>query len=220
MARRHTVSVSPPPQGGEGLLGLPAIQANGIVIFAHGSGSSRFSPRNAMVAESLQQAGLATLLFDLLTDAEAAQRRNVFDIALLADRLNLAADWVALCAAGRSLPVGFFGSSTGAAAALVTAASRQDVRAVVSCGGRPDLATEALDKVNAPTLLIVGNADPELLALNRHAQRLMRCECRLEVVPDARHSFEETGTLERVVERARTWFWNHLVGAHVVQKSA
>ena len=216
-ARRRTVSVTLPQHGGEGLLGLPAGQARGIVLFAHGSGSSRSSPRNAMVAELLRQAGLATLLFDLLTDAEAEQRSNVFDIPLLAERLDQAAEWVRACAAGRSLPLGFFGASTGAAAALVAAAGRQDVRAVVSRGGRPDLAAEALTKVTAPTLLIVGGADPAVLDLNRQAQRLMRCECRLEIVPSATHLFEETGALEAVVALARAWFLQHLVKAQAAQ---
>lgn len=211
IARRRTVSVTLPPHGGEGLLGLSAGQAKGIVLFAHGSGSSRLSPRNASVAESLQQAGLATLLFDLLTDAEAARRHNVFDIPLLAERLLQAAEWTSNCSAGRGIPLGFFGASTGAAAALVAAAQRQDVRAVVSRGGRPDLAGDALARVTPPTLLIVGGADLEVLELNRQAKRLLRCECELEVVPGATHLFEETGALESVVALARAWFLQHLI---------
>ena len=184
--------------------------ARGIVLFAHGSGSSRLSPRNAFVAEALQHAGMATLLFDLLTDQEAADRANVFDIPLLADRLDQAATWVGTIAAGRNLPLGFFGASTGAAAALVAAAGRRDVRAIVSRGGRPDLAGDALENVIAPTLLIVGGHDPEVLALNRSAYRRLRCERRLEVVPGATHLFEEPGTLESVVALARAWFLHHL----------
>jgi alpha-beta hydrolase superfamily lysophospholipase len=206
----RTLPVTLPPHDGEGLLGLPARPARGIVLFAHGSGSSRLSPRNAFVAEALQHAGMATLLFDLLTDQEAANRANVFDIPLLADRLGQAATWVGTIAAGRNLPLGFFGASTGAAAALVAAAGRRDVGAIVSRGGRPDLAGDALENVTAPTLLIVGGHDPEVLALNHSACRRLRCECRLEVVPGATHLFEEPGTLESVVGLARSWFLHHL----------
>jgi putative phosphoribosyl transferase len=216
IARCRTVSVTLPPHGGEGLLGLPAGQAKGVILFAHGSGSSRLSPRNASVAESLQQAGLATLLFDLLTDAEAVQRSNVFDIPLLADRLMQTAQWISDCSAGRGLPLGFFGASTGAAAALVAAAQRQDVQAVVSRGGRPDLAGDALAKVTAPTLLIVGGADPEVLELNRRARGHLRCECRLEVVPGATHLFGEPGALEAVIALARAWFLQHLTATEAV----
>jgi alpha-beta hydrolase superfamily lysophospholipase len=209
-ARSAPVSVALPPHGGEGLLGLPAGKAKGIVLFAHGSGSSRLSPRNTMVAGALQSAGLATLLFDLLTDAEAAYRGNVFDIPLLADRLDQAADWAGAWPASRTLPLGVFGASTGAAAALVSAARRADVRAVVSRGGRPDLAAEALARVAAPTLLIVGGADRQVLDLNRQAQRRMRCESRLEIVPGATHLFEEPGAMEAVVALAQAWFLRHL----------
>jgi putative phosphoribosyl transferase len=206
----RTLSVTLPPHGGEGLLGLPAIPARGIVLFAHGSGSSRLSPRNTFVAAALQGAGLATLLFDLLTEREAANRANVFDIPLLADRLDHAATSLGTIAAVRDLPLGFFGASTGAAATLVAAAGRNDVRAIVSRGGRPDLAAEALDNVTAPTLLIVGGRDPQVLALNRSAYRRLRCARRLEVVPGATHLFEEPGTLEAVVALARAWFLEHL----------
>ena len=199
-----------PPHDGEGLLGLPATPARGIVLFAHGSGSGRLSPRNAFVAEALQRAGVATLLFDLLTDQEAGNRANVFDIPLLADRLGQAATWLGTIAAARDLPLGFFGASTGAAAALVAAAGRQDVRAIVSRGGRPDLAGGALENVTAPTLLIVGGHDLEVLALNRSAYRRLHCQRRLEVVPGATHLFEEPGTLESVVALARAWFLQHL----------
>jgi putative phosphoribosyl transferase len=217
---RRTVSVTLPPYGGEGLLGLPAAQASGIVLFAHGSGSSRLSPRNTVVAEALQRAGLTTLLFDLLTESEAASRANVFDIKLLAQRLDQAATWVGDCAAGRSLPLGFFGASTGAAAALVAAAARNDVRAIVSRGGRPDLAANALSKVTAPTLLIVGGDDPEVLALNRAAYRHLHCERRLDVVPGATHLFEEPGTLESVVALARAWFLQHLAAEPAERRHA
>ncbi len=210
VAASHPLSVSLPPHASEGLLGLPQGRACGLVVFAHGSGSSRLSPRNTFVAEALQHAGLATLLFDLLTDEEAADRRNVFDIPLLADRLRQAASWVIRLAAVRGLPLGFFGASTGAAAALMAAASRKDVRAIVGRGGRPDLAGEALARVTAPTLLIVGGNDPDVLALNASAQRRLRCEHRLEVVPGATHLFEEAGALESVVVLARGWFLAHL----------
>jgi putative phosphoribosyl transferase len=206
----RTVLVTLPPFGGEGLLGLPAEPARGIVLFAHGSGSSRLSPRNTFVAEALQRAGLATLLFDLLTEGEAANRANVFDIALLAERLDQAATWTGDSAAGRGLPLGFFGASTGAAAALVAASARNDVQAIVSRGGRPDLAGNALTKVTPATLLIVGGNDPEVLALNQAAYRQLRCKRRLEVVPGATHLFEEPGTLESVVALARAWLLQHL----------
>ncbi len=206
----RTLSVTLPPHNREGLLGLPVSAARGLVLFAHGSGSSRLSPRNTFVAEALQHAGVTTLLFDLLTEQEAANRANVFDIPLLADRLSRAATWVGSTPAARGLPLGFFGASTGAAAALVAAAGRQDVRAIVSRGGRPDLAGDALERVTAPTLLIVGGHDPEVLDLNRSAHRRLRCERKLEVVPGATHLFEEPGTLEAVVALARTWFVQHL----------
>ena len=206
----RTISVTLPPHGREGQLGLPAASARGIILFAHGSGSSRLSPRNTFVAEALQHAGLATLLFDLLTEDEAANRANVFDIALLAERLGHAATWVGDCAAGRALPIGLFGASTGAAAALVAAAACKDVRAVVSRGGRPDLADNALTIVTAATLLIVGGNDPDVLALNQAAYRRLRCERRLDVVPGATHLFEEPGALESVVDLARAWFMQHL----------
>ena len=204
------LSVRLPPHVGEGLLGLPEASARGFVVFAHGSGSSRFSPRNTFVAEALQRAGLATLLFDLLTEEEAADRRLVFDIPLLAGRLHEAALWASRLAAVRGLPLGFFGASTGAAAALVAAAGQGDVQAIVSRGGRPDLAGSALERVTAPTLLIVGGNDPEVLTLNAAAQRKLHCEHRLEVVRGATHLFEEEGALESVVALARSWFLAHL----------
>jgi putative phosphoribosyl transferase len=207
---RQTVRI--PPLELEGSLSVP-LSAEGLVIFAHGSGSSRLSPRNRFVAEALGQAGLATLLFDLLTEQEAQDRANVFDIPLLAGRLQAAVRWARLAAATKSLPVGYFGASTGAAAALQAAAADKELAAVVSRGGRPDLAGPALGLVEAPTLLIVGGDDVEVLALNRAAQRRLRCENRLEVVPGASHLFEEPGTLEAVVALARRWFLDHLMKA-------
>jgi len=198
-----------PPHDLPGTLILPA-QPQAVVVFAHGSGSGRFSPRNRQVAARLQQAGLGTLLFDLLTEAEADDRRNVFDIPLLAQRLGEAIEFLRALAAMRALPIGLFGASTGAAAALVAAAQRPDqVSAVVSRGGRPDLAGDALPLVRAPTLLIIGGADVEVLMLNRAAARQMSCECELAVVPHATHLFEEPGTLEQVQELAARWFGRH-----------
>ncbi len=189
-----------------GFLGVPE-GARGLVIFAHGSGSSRFSPRNGFVARELRRAGLATLLFDLLTPEEAADRRKVFDIPLLAGRLLEAAVWARARPEAAQLPLGLFGASTGAAAALVAAAeSPSTVAAVVSRGGRPDLAGAALARVEAPTLLIVGGADHVVIELNELARRQMHCPVELRIVPGAGHLFEEPGTLERVVELARDWF--------------
>jgi putative phosphoribosyl transferase len=185
-------------------------QAIAVVVFAHGSGSSRCSPRNVRVSDRLHREGLGTLLFDLLTDAEAEERRKAFDIELLARRLGAAVGWVR----GRSeldgLPVDLFGASTGAAAALVVAAATRDITAIVSRGGRPDLAGEALERVTAPTLLIVGGMDRQVLGLNRAAQARMRCETRLEIVPGATHLFEEPGGLDRVAELAAAWFTDHV----------
>jgi putative phosphoribosyl transferase len=180
-------------------------EALGLVLFAHGSGSSRFSPRNRAVADVLHGAGLATLLLDLLPEEGVVDRR--FDIELLGERVTAAVDW----AEPRGLPEGLFGASTGAAAALVAAAERPDVvRAVVSRGGRPDLAGPALPLVRAPTLLIVGGADTVVLDLNREAMARLEAETRLEVVPGATHLFEEPGTLDRVAELARDWFLERL----------
>ncbi|MFW3113298.1 hypothetical protein MHAE_05937 [Mycobacterium haemophilum DSM 44634] len=183
----------------------------GVVVFAHGSGSSRHSPRNRYVAEVLNTAGLATLLFDLLTPDEERNRANVFDIELLARRLGDVTDWLANQPDTAALPVGYFGASTGAGAALAAAADpRARVAAVVSRGGRPDLAGPALTKVRAPTLLIVGGRDDVVLELNRRAQAMLPGECELVVVPVATHLFEEPGTLERVAVLARDWFIDHL----------
>lgn len=192
--------------------------ASGIVAFAHGSGSSRGSPRNRAVAAGLQFGGLATLLFDLLTPAEAARdersRALRFDIALLAGRLIEVSDWLATQAATATLPLGLFGASTGAAAALIAAAERPEhVAAVVSRGGRPDLAAPALERVQAPTLLIVGERDPLVLDLNRDAQRVLGPRSRLALVARAGHLFEEPGALEQVTDLARDWFIEHLRSA-------
>lgn len=181
----------------------------GVVVFAHGSGSSRFSPRNRYVATRLREAGLGTLLFDLLRPDEAEDRRKVFDIRLLAERLAHVTDWlISPAGAGGAVPVGYFGASTGAAAALTAAAQHPHlVQAVVSRGGRPDLAgPEVLSRVRAPTRLIVGSLDAEVLALNRAAAAQMSAEVDLQVVEGASHLFEEPGTLDVVVELARDWF--------------
>ncbi|MGW7635752.1 phosphoribosyltransferase family protein [Streptomyces decoyicus] len=191
-----------------GDLTVPA-GARAVVMFAHGSGSSRRSPRNRRVATALNEAGLGTLLFDLLTPAEEANRANVFDIETLADRLTDATGWLRGRVAG---PIGYFGASTGAAAALRAAASPDaDIGAVVSRGGRPDLAGPLLPGVQAPTLLIVGGNDPQVLDLNREAEAALRCETRLEIVPGATHLFEEHGALQQVADLARDWFIRHLV---------
>jgi putative phosphoribosyl transferase len=185
--------------------------ASGLVIFAHGSGSSRLSPRNRAVAASLNDAGFATLLFDLLTPQEEGRRELVFDIALLARRLELVTRWTGSEQRTGSLPVGYFGASTGAAAALRAAAELGDaVRAVVSRGGRPDLAADRLPDVTAPTLLIVGSSDPEVLALNRQAAALLGGLQRVAVVEGAGHLFEEPGALEAVARLASDWFTTHL----------
>jgi dienelactone hydrolase len=206
-----------------GDLAIPA-GATGLVIFAHGSGSSRLSPRNRQVAEWLNQSGLATLLFDLLTrveesvDAYTAQLR--FDIELLARRLAGVTDWMASVDEVRDLPVGYFGASTGAAAALVAAASRPErIRAVVSRGGRPDLAGRALADVKAATLLIVGEYDATVIRLNQEAMRqLTLAHKELVIVPGASHLFEEHGTLEQAGEYARRWFSRYLTGASLDQE--
>jgi putative phosphoribosyl transferase len=199
-----------PPLGLEGLLGVPP-ETTGIVAFAHGSGSSRRSPRNNQVAAALRDAGLATLLFDLLLPDEAANRRNVFDIDLLAKRLLAATAWLRAQDDTRDLRLGYFGASTGAASALVAAGRAEaPIDAVVSRGGRPDLAGAALAEVRAPTLLIVGGDDRAVLDLNRAALEQLQCEKRLEIVPRAGHLFEEAGALETVIELARAWFVRHL----------
>ncbi len=185
--------------------------ARGIVLFAHGSGSSRLSPRNRHVAAVLRQGGLATVLMDLLTgDEEAVDARTAhlrFDIGFLAGRLGAATEWLRKKAETRTLPLGYFGASTGAAAALVAAAQRPDaVRAIVSRGGRPDLAGPALARVQAPTLLIVGGDDHLVIQMNRTALAQLTAEAKLEIVPGATHLFEEPGTLDEVARLARAWF--------------
>lgn len=189
--------------------------AGGIVLFAHGSGSSRLSPRNRYVAGELQAGGLATLLFDLLTPEEERidmrTRELRFNIGLLAERLVGATDWLLQQAELAELPIGYFGASTGAAAALIAAARRPEVvGAVVSRGGRPDLAAPALGRVRAPTLLIVGGSDYPVIEMNEDALRQLRVEKKLEIVEGATHLFEEPGTLERVAVLATTWFRGHL----------
>lgn len=194
----------------DGDLTLPS-GAVGLVIFAHGSGSSRLSPRNRAVAAALNDVGLATLLFDLLTDDEAQHRELVFDIVLLARRLELVTRWTREEQAIRDLPVGYFGASTGAAAALRAAAAAGDVvAAVVSRGGRPDLAADRLPHVTAPTMLIVGSQDQQVLELNRRAAAMLRCPHQLVVVEGAGHLFEEPGTLEAAAEAAADWFGRYL----------
>jgi dienelactone hydrolase len=198
----------------EGNLAIPE-QAEGIVLFAHGSGSSRFSPRNQFVAEMLREGGLATLLIDLLTRDEdkidQLTRQYRFDIDLLVDRLVGATDWLLQQPTTQHLRIGYFGSSTGAAAALIAATKRPDhIYAVVSRGGRPDLAASALPQVKAPTLFIVGGADVPVISLNEQALKLLRVEKKLEIVPHATHLFEEPGALEKVAHLARQWFQSHL----------
>jgi Predicted phosphoribosyltransferases len=188
------------------------VTGNGIVLFAHGSGSSRHSPRNRFVAEVLHQGGLGTLLFDLLTQEEELDRANVFDIELLAERLVAATHWIRTQPEGRNAPIGYFGASTGAAAALWAAAEPDsNISAVVSRGGRPDLAAPRLGAVTAPTLLIVGGHDDIVIDLNRQAQAQLRCRNELAIVPGATHLFEEPGTLEQAAQLARAWFVQNLI---------
>ena len=196
---------------------VPGEKPRGVVMFAHGSGSSRHSPRNRAVAAALVEAGLATVLLDLLTEEEdridQATREFRFDIPLLAGRLALASDWLREQPDMGDLPLGYFGASTGAAAALIAASRRRrQVAAVVSRGGRPALAEGALPEVRAPTLLIVGGNDPQVLELNRDAASLMTCPVEVEVVPGATHLFEEPGALEQVADLAARWFLRHLGG--------
>jgi putative phosphoribosyl transferase len=201
-----------------GSLTIPE-NATALVLFAHGSGSSRHSPRNQFVARTLNGAGLGTLLFDLLTPEEEAldihTREHRFNISLLAERLVHATSWARQEDQIRDLRIGYFGSSTGGAAALVAAAELpQDVGAVVSRGGRPDLAGDALPRVKAPTLLIVGGNDDIVIELNEMARDQLRCEVKLEIIPGATHLFEEPGALEQVAKLASDWFSLHLAAAH------
>jgi putative phosphoribosyl transferase len=217
MSGEHPMQI---PAGGvtlEGDLALPA-GAEGIVLFAHGSGSGRHSPRNRFVAQSLREGGLGTLLVDLLTQdeeqLELRTRHLRFDIGLLAERLIAITHWLGQQPATRGLRIGYFGASTGAGAALVAAAHRPDaIGAVVSRGGRPDLAGPHLAKVLAPTLLVVGGRDEPVISMNQDAQRRLRCESELTIVPGATHLFEEPGTLEEAARLARQWFERHLAGA-------
>lgn len=197
----------------------------GLVLFAHGSGSSRKSPRNRAVADVLQGGELGTLLFDLLTEEEETvdlrTRQLRFDIPLLAERLVGATDWIAGLPEARGLPIGYFGASTGAAAALIAAGRRPEVvAAVVSRGGRPDLAGNALASVRAPTLLIVGGRDLPVIDMNQEALERLQCAKRLDIVPGATHLFEEPGTLEQVARLAREWFRTHLAAAEVAAGKA
>jgi len=215
----HTVSIPVGQQTIEGDLILPE-NPNAAVIFAHGSGSSRHSTRNKYVAAMLNRAGLATLLIDLLTpeeelvDLRTAEHR--FNIDLLADRLIAATDWSAKDARLSDLPIGYFGASTGAAAALVAAAKRPErIRAIVSRGGRPDLARDYLDKTTAPTLLIVGEFDRDVIGLNRKAASAIRASNVIRIVPGATHLFEEEGALEEVAALAREWFEKNLIHRQV-----
>lgn len=207
-ARNEEVAL---PIGGVRLAGHLTIpeRAGGVVVFAHGSGSSRHSPRNRHVADLLNEARLGTLLFDLLTPTEEQDRANVFDIPMLGERLAEVSQWVR-SAIGPTSKVGYFGASTGAGAALWAAGQQNDIAAVVSRGGRPDLAADQLPLVKAPTLLIVGSRDPTVETLNREAQSRLRAESRLEIVPGATHLFEEPGALDEVARLAREWFVEHM----------
>jgi putative phosphoribosyl transferase len=202
--------------GGKELFGdleVP-LKPGGLVVFAHGTGSSRFSPRNRFVAQVLRDDGFATLLLDLLTESEEQTdlrtREFRFDVGLLADRVLSALDRMREHEAVLRLPVGLFGASTGAAAALIAAAGDESVRAVVSRGGRPDLAGDALRDVKAPTLMIVGGRDPRILEANRRASRELAVPHRITVIPGATHLFEEPGALEKVADLAANWFGQHL----------
>lgn len=194
-----------------GILTVPE-NAGCVVIFAHGSGSSRHSVRNQFVSRFLNKNGLATLLFDLLTPDEAEDRSNVFDIEFLSSRLHQATVWISRRPEVSGLPLGYFGASTGAAAALrASMMNKVKVGAIVSRGGRPDLAWEILDRVEAPTLLIVGSSDYGVVELNESSYNKLKCRKRMELVPEATHLFEEPGTLEKVAELAKSWFLSNLV---------
>jgi putative phosphoribosyl transferase len=204
LTRAQTIEML--PLGLQGSLAVPG-GASGIVLFAHGTASSRLSPRNMHVARALNEAGLATLLFDLLLPHEAQDRQRVFDISLLAGRLEEALDWIEEEETTTDLSVGLFGASIGAAAALTAAARRPElIKAVVSRGGRPDLAERVLARVRAPTLLIVGEQDQVVIELNRRAMAQLTSPTRLEIVPGATHLFEEPGALDQVVTLATAWF--------------
>ncbi|MBR9652066.1 dienelactone hydrolase family protein [Thalassovita aquimarina] len=207
MAQQEIVSVGPKQL--EGILRVPD-DPIGLVIFAHGAGSSRRSPRNNHVAEALGQRGIATLLFDLLSEEEAMDRANVFDIPLLGRRMVEAVDWAMVQPGLADLQVALFGSSTGAAAALVAAAEAPDrFASVVSRGGRPDLAGQVLPQVRAPVLMIVGGHDGPVIDLNETAAAQMTCPHEIQIVPGATHLFEEPGTLDQVIDLAGDWFERH-----------
>jgi dienelactone hydrolase len=209
-ANQRAAEITAGPVHLPGILAWPR-QPSGMVLFVHGSGSGRLSPRNAAVAQQLRAAGLGTLLFDLLTEVEATDRRNVFDIDLLSQRLLAATVWLSRQPETAGLPLGYFGASTGAAAALKAAATSPiDIASVVSRGGRPDLAGDALRLVRAPTLLLVGSRDPVVLDLNQMALAQLTCFARLVVIPGASHLFEEPGTLEEAGRLAAAWFVDHL----------
>lgn len=213
MSAPHDVTIRSGRVSLEGYLGIP-LSPLGMVVFAHGSGSGRFSPRNNFVARYLQQGRVGTLLIDLLTPDEAEDRRKVFDIDLLADRVLLAKAWLELDDRTKDLGIGYFGASTGAGAALQAAArDPSSIQAVVSRGGRPDLAEVYLPSVTAPTLLIVGGEDQPVIEMNRAAYRLLGSPKRLVIVPGASHLFEEPGTLEQVAEHALTWFQQYIYPA-------
>ena len=223
MAVHTDARVNIPPLGLAGDLTIPD-SAVGLVIFAHGSGSSRHSSRNRYVANHLNEGGLATLLMDLLTEDEEEvdlhTRHLRFDIGMLAGRLVQAAEWASRQPEIPALRIGYFGASTGGGAALVAAALRPaSIGAVVSRGGRPDLAGEALPKVDAPTLLIVGGDDYGVIELNERALNALRCEKRLEIIPGATHLFEERGALEQVAKLAREWFREHLSSGPATRRS-
>jgi putative phosphoribosyl transferase len=209
-ARERLVEIPSGRRSLSGIFHMP-VGAEGVVVFAHGSGSGRLSPRNQFVARVLQEAGLATLLLDLLEEEEAEDREKVFDIELLAKRLQCAADWLHGELGTGGLHLGYFGASTGAAAALVAAAREATpVKAVVSRGGRPDLAGACLSTVRAPTLLIVGGNDDVVIDLNEHALGLLRCPKELVIIPGATHLFPEPGALEEVSRLAQEWFLRYL----------
>ena len=211
MAEEKQVKISAESVKLDGILTIPK-DSQGLVIFAHGSGSSRLSPRNTLVAGVLQKAGLGTLLFDLLTAKEDEVYENRFDIPLLTGRLKAATQWVKGQADAANLKIGYFGASTGTAVALVAAADfGHEISAVVSRGGRPDLAEDALRKVMAPTLLIIGGDDHVVIGLNKMAYDLIKAERRMEIIPGATHLFGEPGTLEKVAQLAAGWFRKYLI---------
>jgi putative phosphoribosyl transferase len=193
-------------------------EADPIIIFSHGSGSSRLSPRNKMVAKYLQKKNLGTLLFDLLTEKEDQSYHNRFDIELLTQRLINTTQWLENFEPAQHLGIGYFGASTGAASALKAAAYLPDIQAVVSRGGRPDLASSALKKVKSPTLLIVGSLDYDVLNFNKDAYELLTCDKKFEVIKEATHLFEEPGTMEQVCEKAGDWFEKYLQPLNYIEK--